>query len=201
MTNRLRGATAAVACALMLGLSACGASGPTADDHGMTADEHAAWEAEQARGGAPAGGDAAAAAGGHGGGHGGHGGPSGEVELWAVQSKPLGVVVTDGTGQIVYRSDRDTNQPPTTTCVDPVCTASWAPVLVGAQGVTGLGVKDSDIGAVVRPDGSKQVTIAGWPVYTHVGESTGLESAGGNGADGVWWAIDPQGEKALPPPA
>jgi predicted lipoprotein with Yx(FWY)xxD motif len=72
-------------------------------------------------------------------------------------------------------------------------------VLVSAQGVTGLGVLDKDIGAVVRPDGSKQVTVAGWPVYTHVGESTGLESAGGNGAEGVWWAINPQGEKALPP--
>jgi predicted lipoprotein with Yx(FWY)xxD motif len=121
------------------------------------------------------------------------------VELWAVQSKPLGIVVTDGTGQILYRSDRDSNQPPTTTCVDAACTASWAPVLVGAQGVTGLGVLDKDIGAVVRPDGSKQVTVAGWPIYTHVGESTGLQSAGGNGAEGVWWAINPQGEKALPP--
>ncbi|WP_214401707.1 hypothetical protein [Pseudonocardia lacus] len=206
MTNRLRGAAAAAACALMLTLTACGGSGPTAEDHGMTAEEHAQWEAEQAGGGGAAaegghsghGGGAAPAPGG-GGGHSGHGGNTGETELWAVQSAPLGYIVTDGTGQIVYRSDRDSNQPPTSTCVDPACTAAWAPVLVGESGVVGLGVKEDDIGALVRPDGSKQVTVAGWPVYTHVGESTGLESAGGNGADGVWWAINPQGEKALPP--
>jgi predicted lipoprotein with Yx(FWY)xxD motif len=205
MTNRLRGAAAAVACSLMLALSGCGSSGPTAEDHGMTAEEHAAWEAEQAQGGGAAadsghsghGGGAPAT----GGGHSGHGGATGEVELWAVQSEPLGYIVTDGAGRIVYRSDRDSNQPPTTTCVDPVCTASWEPLLVGEQGVVGLGVKEDDIGAVVRPDGSKQVTIAGWPAYTHVGESTGLQTAGGNGADGVWWAFNPQGEKALPPAA
>src|SRR5262245_19748784 len=111
MTNRIRGAAAAVACGLMLALSACG-SGPTAEDHGMTAEEHAQWEAEQAAGGGAAaegdhsasghGGDAAASGGG---GHGGHGGNPGEIELWAVQSAPLGVIVTDGTGQIVYRND------------------------------------------------------------------------------------------------
>jgi predicted lipoprotein with Yx(FWY)xxD motif len=210
MTNRLRGAAAAAACALTLVLSACGSSGPTADEHGMTAEEHAQWEAEQAAGGGAAVDSEAAPEGGHsghggaaapsgGGGHSGHGGATGETELWAVQSAPLGYVVTDGSGQIVYRSDRDSNQPPTSTCVDPTCTAAWSPLLVGERGVVGLGVNDEDIGVLVRPDGSKQVTVAGWPAYTHVGESTGLESAGGNGAEGVWWAINPQGEKALPP--
>jgi len=204
MTNRLRGAAAAAACALTLVLSACGSSGPTADDHGMTAEEHAQWEAEQAAGGGATaegghsghGGEAAAPSGG--GGHSGHGGATGETELWAVQSAPLGYIVTTGTGQIVYRSDRDSNQPPSSSCVDPTCTAAWAPVLVGEQGVVGLGVRDEDLGVLVRPDGAKQVTVTGWPVYTHVGESTGLESAGGNGVDGVWWAINPQGEKSLP---
>ena len=66
--------------------------------------------------------------GGHGG-HGGHGGGAadGQLELWAVQTS-LGVVVTDGTGDLIYRSDRDGSAPSASNCTGD-CTATWQPVL------------------------------------------------------------------------
>ncbi len=197
MTSRLHGigartGAALAACALAVGLAACSsAAAPTAADHGMTAEEHAQWEAEQAQGGA------AAPEGG--GGHTGHGNAApGSVELWAVQTRPFDQVVTDHTGKIVYRSDRDTNQPPASTCLEAPCTATWQPVLIDGTGeAVGLGVDQADIGTLTRPDGSLQVTVAGWPAYTHVGDTGQLTDAGANGAEGVWFAMAPDGEKAL----
>lgn len=191
MTNRLRVWGAAIAaCALALVLAACGGT-PTAEEHGMTPEEHAAWQAEQGQGG----GNAAAGEQG-GGGHGGHGGAPGEVELWAVQSSLFDVVVTEGTGRILYRNDRDSTQPPASTCIDTACTSVWEPLLVGQGEVIGLGVDQAKIGSVFRPDGRQQVTLAGWPLYTHAGEGGG-QSTTATGADGVWFAIAPTGEKAV----
>jgi predicted lipoprotein with Yx(FWY)xxD motif len=191
MTNRLRGWGAAVAaCALALVLAACGGGTPTAEDHGMTAEEHAAWLAEQGRSGD-------AAAGGQGGGHGGHGGASGGLELWAVQSELFPqYVVTESNGRILYRHDRDSAQPSASTCIDPVCTTTWEPLLVPTGDVVGLGVDQTKIGSVFRPDGSQQVTLAGWPLYTRAGENGG-QATTATGADGVWFAVAPSGEHAV----
>ena len=159
----------------------------------MTPDEHAAWLAQQGQGGQPG---APAPSGHGGGGHGGHGGAPGEIELWAVQSSLFKVVVTEGSGRILYRNDRDSTQPPASTCIDTTCTAVWEPLLLGQGEVIGLGVEQDKIGSVYRPDGSQQVTLAGWPLYTHAGEGAG-QSSTATGADGVWFAIAPTGEKAV----
>jgi predicted lipoprotein with Yx(FWY)xxD motif len=123
----------------------------------------------------------------------------GGLELWAVQTGPLGVVVTDGSGALIYRSDRDGNAPSVTNCTD-ACTATWQPVVEDAdQPPSLLGVDETAIGTVARSDGTKQVTLAGWPLYRHVGDKSGLGDTGANGADGVWFAIKPDGGKATPP--
>ena len=59
------------------------------------------------------------------------------------------------------------------------------------------GVDEAAYGTVVRPDGSTQVTIGGWPVYRHAADQPGATD--GNGVDGNWFAIKPDGSKAAPP--
>jgi predicted lipoprotein with Yx(FWY)xxD motif len=133
------------------------------------------------------------------GGHGAHGaGPVG-MELWRVRTGPLGVVVTDGEGHYVYRSDRDRPDPPTSTCTD-ACAETWHPLVVepGKEPVL-LGIEPSTIGSLERADGTTQLTLAGWPLYLRAGEPGGLRDAGSNGADGVWFAITPDGGKASAP--
>jgi predicted lipoprotein with Yx(FWY)xxD motif len=122
----------------------------------------------------------------------GHGG-GGALELWAVQTEALGVVVTDGGGRLLYRRDGDTAT--STTCVD-ACTESWAPVLSTGDGPELLGVDPSVVGTLARPDGAVQVTLGGLPLYTRVGEAAGLTDTGSNGTDGVWFAVRPDGTKA-----
>jgi predicted lipoprotein with Yx(FWY)xxD motif len=206
MTNRLRGVAVAGACALAVVLTGCGSSAAPAqnassgnagqDMSQMSPEDMANMPGMQ--GATPDNGTVP----GMGDNMGGMdmGGDPGAVELWAVQSGPLGVVVTDGGGRIVYQSDKDSTAPPASTCVDD-CLKTWQPMLMNDKPVSGLGVDESKIGYVLRPDGSKQITLFNHPLYLHVGENGGLANAGANGADGVWWAINPAGAKADPVPA
>jgi predicted lipoprotein with Yx(FWY)xxD motif len=128
-------------------------------------------------------------------GHSGHGSGSGGPELWAVQSGPLGVVATDGAGHLLYRSDADSATPPTSRCTD-ACTATWKPMLLpSGQQFEALGVDKAKVGQLTRPDGSVQLTLAGWPLYYNESDSTGLADTGHNGQDG-WSVITPTGAKA-----
>ncbi|GAA3240199.1 hypothetical protein GCM10017691_42010 [Pseudonocardia petroleophila] len=126
----------------------------------------------------------------------GHSGHAGGVGLYAVQSGPLGVVATDTDGHLLYRSDADSADPPTSTCTGE-CTRTWVPLTVadGAEPEL-LGVDEELVGRLARPDGDDQLTLAGWPLYHHVDDTGGLTDAGRNGADGIWFAVTPTGEKA-----
>jgi predicted lipoprotein with Yx(FWY)xxD motif len=139
-------------------------------------------------------GGAAQQPGGH---HGGHASPSDTgPALYAVQSGPLGVVATDGSGHLMYRSDADGADPSTSNCTGP-CAQTWLPVLVAAgQEPELLGVDPGVVGRFTRPEGTSQLTIAGWPLYRHRDDQGGLQSAGQNGADGIWFAVTPTGDKA-----
>jgi predicted lipoprotein with Yx(FWY)xxD motif len=153
---------------------------------------------------------AAAAPEGHGGGHGGHGsaghGSGGHGSpvvpaptLYAVQTGPLGIILTDGSGHLIYRSDADSATPPTSTCTD-ACAQTWIPVTAPPDQELDLaGVKEELVGRLQRPDGSSQLTLAGWPLYRNRDDDGSLATAGQNGADGRWFVVTPRGEKAAPP--
>lgn len=61
-----------------------------------------------------------------------------------------------------------------------------------------LGIKHERVGTVRREDGALQVTLAGWPLYTVAGDQGAHDGTGANGADGMWFAVTPTGEKAAP---
>ena len=115
-----------------------------------------------------------------------------------MQTGPLGIVATDGGGRLIYRSDADSAAPPTSTCTGD-CTTTWTPLLVGpGQQLDLEGVSRDKIGRLVRPDGTTQLTLAGWPLYVRPDDDGNLASTGANGADGSWWAVTPTGDKATP---
>ena len=123
---------------------------------------------------------------------------AGGVGLYAVQSGPLGVVTTDAEGHLLYRSDADTADPPTSTC-DDACMDTWFPLLMPEQGEPELlGVDPALIGRLQRADGGEQLTIAGWPVYRHVDDTGGLGDTGQHGVDGRY-AVSPSGAKVVSP--
>lgn len=177
--------------AALAAVALAGCAGPAAPNNPDTAEGGAAAVAEaaaSAQAEAPAAGGAGAAQ---------PSGPS-RVELWAVQSGPLGVLVTDGGGLPIYRFDRDGTRPPTSACTG-ACTKEWPPVVLSGDNQPELdGIDPALIGTLQRPEGQRQLTLAGWPLYRHAGDDGSLTATYANGADGAWFAISPNGGHAKP---
>ncbi len=70
------------------------------------------------------------------------------------------------------------------------CAQSWPPLLL-SDGYTldGTGLSGS-LGTILRPDGGRQVTYNGMPLYTYLGD-TQAGIANGNGAGNVWFVATP----------
>ena len=112
----------------------------------------------------------------------------------------LGTIVVDGKGMTVYRFDADSNNPPTSHCSGS-CATYWPPVAAGTGTPQVQGVSSSLLGTVTRGDGTKQLTLAGWPLYTYVGDKAAGDASGQgvNLSGGLWWAVTPTGAKAGSP--
>ena len=179
----------AATCVAALGLStACGSStAPAAPPAAPVTVDEAAGQAAT----------------GHGGGHSGHSGSyaagSTDLELYAVQTGTLGVVVTDGQGRVLYGSAGDQANPPQSHCAD-ACAQTWQPLTVAAgQEPVLLGVDETAVGRLARSDGSSQLTLGGWPVYVNRGDDGELKQAEPGLQAAGWFAMSPSGKKvALP---
>jgi predicted lipoprotein with Yx(FWY)xxD motif len=121
--------------------------------------------------------------------------PAATTKLAAADTATLGTVVTDAHGRTLYRFDNDTAEPPKSTCLAE-CAAQWPPALVGKGENVGLaGVDQHLVGSVARPDGTLQLTLAGWPLYLFAKDKQAGETLG-HGVSGVWFAATPEGTRA-----
>ena len=118
--------------------------------------------------------------------------------LSANSTAKLGTVVIDGLGWTLYRSDADSATPSKSACTGS-CADEWPPVLMQSGTPAYDGVDPAVVGTVARDDGRQQVTIGGWPVYRHAGDSK-PGSVDGQGAQGRWFAVTPTGAKAAQQP-
>ncbi|MFE5581568.1 hypothetical protein [Kitasatospora sp. NPDC056531] len=120
------------------------------------------------------------------------------VQLTAGSAGGLSPIVHDGAGFTLYRFDKDTTKPSKSNCND-ACATTWPPILVqpGSR-IFVDGVPTSEIGIVDRADGTRQVTIGGWPVY-RFSKDTAAGQTNGEGVGGTWFAVSPHGGKVLRP--
>jgi len=122
-----------------------------------------------------------------------------EVKLATADVGNLGEVVVDGTGRTLYIFDSDTADPPKSNC-DGECATKWPPVMAGSGTPELDGIDASLVGTVTRTDGSKQVTLAGWPLYQFAADAAAGD-AKGQAVGGVWWVVGPDGKKISQQPA
>ncbi|MGW2815887.1 SCO0930 family lipoprotein [Streptomyces sp. NPDC001415] len=114
-------------------------------------------------------------------------------QLAVSDSKELGKVVTDNAGFTLYRFDKDTASPPKSNC-EGDCAKAWP--AVPADGVkAAAGTDQSALGSVTRADGTKQLTIGGWPMYRYA-KDTNPGDTNGQNVGGTWHAAAPDGKKA-----
>ncbi|WBB98737.1 MULTISPECIES: hypothetical protein [unclassified Solwaraspora] len=106
----------------------------------------------------------------------------------------MGDVVTDEDGWLLYRFEEDSNDPATSNC-EGDCAKIWPPALTDGDPILS-GVDEELVGTVNRPDGTRQLTIDGWPIYYYAGD----EKPGdwkGQGVGGTWYVVQPDGTKNL----
>lgn len=116
------------------------------------------------------------------------------AELIGKKVRRMGEVVTDEDGWVLYRFDKDTANPPTSNCVDE-CERIWPPVYTDGRPSL-KGVSDDVVGTVTRQDGTKQVTLDGWPIYRYIGDKEPGQWKG-QGVGGTWFVVAPDGKKNL----
>ncbi|MFI9311307.1 hypothetical protein [Streptomyces triculaminicus] len=121
---------------------------------------------------------------------------AGAAGLTTAQDPKLGTVVTDTKGFTLYRFDKDTAKPSASHC-EGDCAAAWPPVTAADQ-VSLKGVDKSLVATVTRADGSKQLTLGGWPLYRFAKDAKPGDTKG-QGVGGTWFAAGPQGKKAQAP--
>ncbi|MGW7402531.1 SCO0930 family lipoprotein [Streptomyces sp. NPDC054833] len=117
--------------------------------------------------------------------------PAGNLSVAA--NPDLGKVLTDGSGLTLYRFDADTANPPKSNC-DGDCATTWPPVPAD-DATAGEGIDKSLLGEVTRSDGTKQLTIGGWPAYRYA-KDVNAGDVNGQGVGGKWFALAPNGKKA-----
>ncbi len=97
-----------------------------------------------------------------------------------------------------YRFDKDTQNATSSACAGQ-CATLWPAITTTAATPVVTGVTGT-IGTITRVDGSKQITVDGWPIYTF-GQDTKAGDTAGRGVGGVWWALTPAEAKITTPAA
>lgn len=117
--------------------------------------------------------------------------------LVSIHKTTLGKVVADARGRTLYLFEKDRNR--MSSC-NGACAAYWPPLLTSAKPRAGAGVRASLLGVARRADGRRQVTYAGHPLYTFVGDT----KAGQTSGEGLtnfgapWDAVAPNGRPIEP---
>jgi predicted lipoprotein with Yx(FWY)xxD motif len=104
----------------------------------------------------------------------------------------LGNVVVDGKGDTVYLFTKDTANSGKSTCTG-ACATVWPAVTTTSATPTVTGVTGK-VGTITLADGTMQVTLDGWPLYTFASDSAAGD-VGGQGVMGIWWVVSPAGDK------
>jgi predicted lipoprotein with Yx(FWY)xxD motif len=117
--------------------------------------------------------------------------------LVALRKTTLGSVLVDARGRTLYVFEKDRKGQ---SACDTTCVKFWPPLASRAIPRAGKGVHKSMLGVSRRQDGRRQVTYAGHPLYTFVGDKTPGQTSGealtNFGAE--WYALAASGHRVEP---
>jgi predicted lipoprotein with Yx(FWY)xxD motif len=125
-------------------------------------------------------------------------GAAGEATPVALgEATGVGKVLVDSQGMTLYYFQKDQKGSGKSKC-EGACAEAWPPLTTAGEAEAMSGVNAAMLGTIERADGSTQVTYAGWPLYTYVGDSKPGED---NGTDSKafgasWYPLHSNGQKA-----
>ena len=169
---KLQLGTGLAAMALMAALAGCAGSPGTTS---TTAAATPSGTSPSATSAAPTGGSPTAAA---------------AVDLKTATSS-AGNIVVDAKGMSVYFFTKDVKDSGTSACTA-ACLTAWPPLTTTSatpkvEGVTGT------VGTITTPEGAKQVTLNGLPLYYYAQDKKPGDILG-QGVNNVWYLADPTGD-------
>ena len=117
--------------------------------------------------------------------------------LVSLRKTALGKVLVDARGHTLYLFEKDKKG--TSSCYG-ACVAYWPPALTRGKPRPGTGVSASLLGVTKRTDGRRQVTYAGRPLYTFIGDKTSGQTSGEGLSNfgATWDAVAPNGHSVEP---
>ena len=112
-----------------------------------------------------------------------------------VRSSALGKILVDSRGRTLYLFEKDKG---TKSSCFGKCAVNWPPLRTSSRKpAVGSGVSSSKVGTTKRPDGKRQVTYKGHPLYLFVGDKKAGDTNGENldafGAE--WYVLSPAGNQ------
>ena len=114
--------------------------------------------------------------------------------LQAKATRKHGTVVVDVAGLTLYRSDKDSASPPRSRCTGS-CTILWKPAVATDADLPVTGIDPTLVGTITRADGTRQLTLAGWPVYRFAKDRRPGDVKGQ--CKGKFFAITPDGGRSM----
>ena len=121
--------------------------------------------------------------------------PAAKAARVQLRRTSLGKILVSSSGFTLYRFTRDPRNKDTCVMVSE-CTQVWPPLTTSGRPVAGPGVKSSLLSTIKLPNGRKQVTYAGHPLYLYQPASERGETtyAGTVQFGGTWDAVNAAGK-------
>ncbi len=105
-----------------------------------------------------------------------------------------GKLLVDSSGFTVYRFTKDTGR--SNTCLKVSgCSGTWPALTTTGRPIAGSGVRSSLLSTITLPNGSKQVTYAGHPLYRYAAASERAETVyiSAEQFGGKWYGVNASG--------
>lgn len=106
-------------------------------------------------------------------------------------SSSAGQIVVDSKGMSLYFFTKDVKDSGTSACTG-ACLQAW-PVFTTTSDAPGVDGVAGTVGTIATPDGKKQVTLNGMPLYYYAKDKAAGDVTG-QGVGGVWYLVSPSGE-------
>jgi predicted lipoprotein with Yx(FWY)xxD motif len=115
-----------------------------------------------------------------------------EGALVALRNTALGKVLVDARGRTLYLFEKDKRG---RSACSGACAAYWPPLLSSAKPRAAKGVRAALLGVTKRTDGKRQVTYAGHPLYTFIGDTRAGQTTGQGLTDfgAAWYVVAANG--------
>jgi predicted lipoprotein with Yx(FWY)xxD motif len=111
-----------------------------------------------------------------------------------VANSSLGRILVDSTGHTLYLFKADSR---TTSACTGACAAAWPVLRSSGTPMAGTGVDGSLLATIKRPDGARQVTYNGHPLYLFVKDHKpgDVNGQGLTAFGAAWFAVSPAGNQ------